>query len=490
MKKLLKDLVDVNPELKECALGIPSLGHRSDGQDFSLDISNVLDAVYFVSRETKKMKIKKNLKKYSFSSGDSLKCEPFRPCIKEIKKVLKRKDLYSYPSASGNEEHKEKILDYLIREKFQKIGLNNIVFTMSTTHGYNLILETILRPYDVVIVPCPNYTFFNFVPERLSANCVLFELSKEDNWIINCEKLRKKIDEINNELKKKYKNLSYIPRVKALLNCNPSNPTGKSMGIKQIKILKELLNLAHEKDFYVIDDLVYQDICFDMSYKPVPLATLGKYFSNTITMMGLSKSYGLASIRAGIIVADELIIREITNKIFQTMDSYPVIQSAALAGAFNGSNKRYKYYNKYFRKINEEYKFRYNLVVALINGINAVSDKKIKNRILKFVNNKVDFIDIGIKEINLVDNCKPNAGFFTLLDMTSLKGKRYKDIVINNDKDLLTYFFVNRYVKFLIGSSFAYPEKDKLIARITFALEPEILVKSFIEINEAIKMLR
>lgn len=490
MKKILRDLINNNPELEESSLGIPSLGYRSDGIAFSNEIQTVCNAIYFVSRETKKMKVNGNLKKYSFSSGDSLKCAPFKPCIKEIKKALKRKDLYSYPSAAGNEEHKNKILDYLVKEKFKDISTDNIIFTMSTTHGYNLILETILRPYDVVLVPSPNYAFFNFAPERLSASCALFGLSKEDNWLINCDKLRKRIDEINDELKIKYKNLSYTPRVKVVLNCNPSNPTGKSMGVEQLNILNDLLDLAHEKDFFVIDDLVYQDICFEEKSKPMPLATLGKHFSNTITMMGLSKSYGLASLRSGIVVADELIIREITNKIFQTMDSYPLIQSAALAGAFNGSNKRYKYYEKYFKKINEEYKFRYNLVVALVNGIDSVCDKKIRKRVYKFLNKKVDFLHTGIKEINFVENCQPAAGFFTILDFTSLKGRKYKKMIIENDKDLLKYFFVNKYVKFLIGSSIAYPEKDKLIARITFALEPEILVESFIAIKEGIELLR
>lgn len=506
MRKILTDLLRGNPSLKNSTIGIPSLGSRSDKKIFSKEILNIYKSIYYVSRETKKMDVDINLKKYSFSSGDSLRCVPFKPCIIEMKKTLKRKDLYSYTSAFGYNEHKEKIIKYLAKEKFTNtephkdskimingLSLDNIAFTISTTHGYNLVLDTILKPYDVVIVPCPNYSFFDFVPERMSSNCVLFELSQEDDWIVDYDKLRKKIDEINKKLKNKYNKLPYVPRVKAFLNCNPSNPLGKSMGSKHLGLLNNLLDLAKEKNFFIIDDLVYQDICFENSLKPIPLATIGKNFSNVISLMGLSKAYGLASIRAGIVVADEIIIREITNKIFQTIDSYPIIQSAALAGAFNDSNKRYKYYKKYFKKINLEYKYRYNIVLSLVNGIDSVCDDKQRKKIIRYfkknVNRDMSILNTGIKNISLVKNSSPDAGFFTLLDFTALKGKKYNNIIINSDKDLLKFFYVNKNVKFLVGSSIGYPEKDKLIARITFALEPDILIESFYAMNDAINLL-
>lgn len=85
---------------------------------------------------------------------------------------------------------------------------------------------------------------------------------------------------------------------------------------------------------------------------------------------------------------------------------------------------------------------------------------------------------------------EPEAGFFTLVDFTELKGKKYDYIIINNDLDLLEFFYYSMRVKFLIGSSFSFPSNDKLVGRITFALEPLELVKSFYAIYKATLLLK
>ena len=83
-------------------------------------------------------------------------------------------------------------------------------------------------------------------------------------------------------------------------------------------------------------------------------------FRNTISLFGLSKSYGLASLRAGFIVADEIIIREVINRIFQEMDSAPDIVGRALVGAFNTSKERDIIYKEYFTELRNKYIYKYN----------------------------------------------------------------------------------------------------------------------------------
>src|SRR5699024_2721722 len=96
---------------------------------------------------------------------------------------------------------------------------------------------------------------------------------------------------------------------------------------------------------------------------------------------------GLASIRSGMVVANKIIIRAIRNKIFQTMDSSPVLQGRALAGAFNASERRKKEYNSYFNPIVEEYKYRLELLKVLINGIDFIEDSNLKAQIEKDIRN-------------------------------------------------------------------------------------------------------
>ena len=75
--------------------------------------------------------------------------------------------------------------------------------------------------------------------------------------------------------------------------------------------------VCNSRGVFIIDDLVYRDVTFDKANLAKPLATIPGMFRNTISLFGLSKAYGLAAIRAGFVVADELIIREIINRIFQ-----------------------------------------------------------------------------------------------------------------------------------------------------------------------------
>ena len=148
------------------------------------------------------------------------------------------------------------------------------------------------------------------------------------------------MQELYNHLKEQYgDSLGYNPKVVAFLNENPHNPLGKVMGEKNKEILEKIGDVCLSKGVFVIDDLIYRDLTYDRENMAKPMASYEKHFDNTITITGLSKSYGLASIRAGMVVANEIIIRAIRNRIFQTMDSSPVLQGKALAGAFNTSNR-------------------------------------------------------------------------------------------------------------------------------------------------------
>ena len=163
---------------------------------------------------------------------------------------------------------------------------------------------------------------FTIRTERAGAEVEVLELEKEDNFLVNPSKLAKRIDELNQSLQQVYhRRKGYVPRVVAFLNANPNNPTGKVMGKNEYSLLYEISNVCMKRGVFVIDDLVYRDITYDKENIAMPIATIPGMFRNTISLFGLSKSYSMASLRAGFVVADEVIIREIVNRIFQTMVS-------------------------------------------------------------------------------------------------------------------------------------------------------------------------
>ncbi len=504
-------LIGENEALKIKAHGLPDVGKRCNNKRFYSNVANVEKAIRIFYNEIREIDkyVDKTIPKNSLGGGSPAKFAPFPLSIREINKVLNNSNIYEYPLSAGNEEYRKKVLEYLESEGFKnnkpynimeksKSGLNidNIIFTVSTTHAYTLILSVITRQEDVIIMTGPNYGLFVFEPERLNGRVEIIDLEESDDWYINPQKLARKIDEVNDQLKKKYKGNSYIPRVKAFLNTNPHNPLGKVMNSKHYERLKTLSEECKKRGVFIIDDMVYRDLSYDRDDMAVPIATIPNMFSNTITLLGLSKSYGLAGIRAGMIVADEVIIRGVRNKMFQQMDSPPIIQGAALAGAFNKTLERKKIYKKYFDKVIPEYKYRYEIIKAMVDGIESISDYKVRKMIEKDVKKEIKgedelkFVFEGIPGVKFVNKTEPESSFFSVLDFTELKGKKYKEYTISNEIELLKFYYKYFRVKFFIGKSISWPDKEKLIVRVTYALERTEIIRAFYCINKGARLLK
>ena len=349
LPKSLQRVVEKESHLERAVRGLPNLGSRPDNQRFSPEVLRIYNAFELYGNNLYELENDriKGLSSRSLGGGSPMKTPSFPLCREALIDTIVEDDLSDYPMAAGDEQSRKEISEYLKREGFESkdgIDEDNIIFTVSTTQAFNMVLSLIARPYDVVLMTGPNYGLFTFAPERTAnATVEILPLSAEDDWYVNPQKLAQRIDEINAKLKERFKGvLDYTPRVVAFLNENPHNPLGKIMNENNRQILEGIGDVCLERGVFVIDDIIYRDLTFDRDHLSKPMGTYSKYFDNTITITGLSKAYGLASIRAGMIVANKIIIRGIRNRIFQGMDSSPVLQGKALAGAFNASDRRYQ----------------------------------------------------------------------------------------------------------------------------------------------------
>lgn len=379
-------LLRENPNLSERRFGLPDIGKRNDGELFNPTVQNIADAIDFYGYEIRDNLIT-TVKDIDLGGGNPVDFKPFPLSIKRIKESLDSSLMSRYPYTEGDDNLRKILLDYVESLGFinnspyeyndideKGLSVHNLTFLPSTSISFNMIINIISKPGDVIIIPGPNYGLFTIRAERAGAEVEILPLSEEDKWLINPEKLAKKIDEINDSLQMVYKRRKgYVPRVVAFLNTNPSNPTGKVMSEKDSKLLEDIAKVCNDRGVFIIDDLVYRDISFKEDNLAKPIATIPGYFRNTISLFGLSKCYGMASLRSGFVVADEIIIRELVNRIFQTMDSAPDIVGQALCGAFNTSSERNKIYEEYFKELREIYFYKYNLLVALVDGINHVT---------------------------------------------------------------------------------------------------------------------
>jgi aspartate/methionine/tyrosine aminotransferase/GNAT superfamily N-acetyltransferase len=501
-------LLKFNSNLANRRFGLPDIGKRNDGDYFNPTVQAIADAIDFYGYEVRDENIV-TMPDIDLGGGNPTNYKPFPLSIKKMKDSLDSDKMYKYPYTEGDDNLRKILLDYIESIGFintapynlpdiDKYGLSvhNITFLPSTSIAFNMIINIISKPGDVIIIPGPNYGLFTIRAERSGAEVEILPLKEEDNWKVNPVSLANKIDEINESLQKVYnRRKGYVPRVVAFLNTNPSNPTGKYYGERDADILEEISKVCLERGVFVIDDLVYRDIAYDETNMPKPIASIKGSFRNTISLFGLSKCYGLASLRAGFVVADEIVIREVINRIFQSMDSSPDIVGQALVGAFNTSKERNKIYKEYFTELRDIYQKKYSLLKCLVDGLDSVNNtykEYASSRIKEIISDDNLYLEVinGLDNVSIPKNLEPEAGFFAIVDFTGLKGKKYKGKTINTERDLLKFFYQTCRIRFLDGQSISWPNEHDLVGRITYALEDDILVNSLVKMHNAIKLLQ
>lgn len=500
-------LLQQNPNLGERRFGLPEVGGRYDGDSFNPTVQEIADAIEYYGFEVRDDDIT-TIPDIDLGSGNPTKYPPFPMAIDEMKKALDSY-MYKYPYTEGSDDIRKVLLDYIEKEGFinttpynysdiddKGLCVHNITFLPSTSIAFNMVVSIISKPGDVVLVTGPNYGLFTIRAERAGAEVEILPLSKEDHFLVNPEKLANKIDEINESLQKVYnRRKGYIPRVVAFVNANPNNPTGKVMGEKNASLLKEIGEVCLKRGVFIIDDLVYRDLTFDADNLAKPIATIPGMFRNTISLFGLSKSYGMASLRAGFVVADEVIIRELINRIFQGMDSAPDIVGRALAGAFNVRPERDAIYQDYFSKLRIIYQKKYQLLKALVEGIDSIKDISAKKKIQEKISNQISDPVLleqaleGLPYTKFPDNLEPESGFFAILDFTKVRGMKYKNMIINTERDLLTFFYRTYRTRFLVGQSISWPYPNELVGRVTFAIEDNLIISALSQMNQSLHLL-
>lgn len=120
---------------------------------------------------------------------------------------------------------------------------------------------------------------------------------------------------------------------KAIIVCNPSNPSGKVFSYDELKIIADF---AEKYDVFVITDEVYEHIVYEPN-KHVYFATLPGMAERTITCSSLSKTYSITGWRLGYIFADEKIIN-VAKKVhdFLTVGAaHPLMETVVTALNFD-----------------------------------------------------------------------------------------------------------------------------------------------------------
>lgn len=195
-----------------------------------------------------------------------------------------------------------------------------VVVTCGSTEAMMAAMMTVSNPGDKVVVFSPFY-------ENYAADAIL---SGAEPIYVSLKPPDFGFDA--NELEEAFKK-----GPKALILCNPSNPTGKVFSLEELEIIAELVE---KYDVFVITDEVYEHIVYQ-PYRHTYFASLPGMFERTISCSSLSKTYSITGWRLGYLIAPPCIIdgaRKVHD--FLTVGAAAPLQEAAVT-ALNFGDEYY-----------------------------------------------------------------------------------------------------------------------------------------------------
>ncbi|GAB4482143.1 MAG: aminotransferase class I/II-fold pyridoxal phosphate-dependent enzyme [Anaerolineales bacterium] len=187
-------------------------------------------------------------------------------------------------------------LRHAIARKFSRFsglevsGDEHVTVTVGGSEAMFLVLAALCNPGDRVLIFSPFYENYAVDLHLLDAQPVYVHLRPPD-FQIDRAALRREFEQ----------------GVKAIIVCNPANPSGKVFSEEELRFIGDL---AQEFDAYVITDEVYEHIVFE-PYRHIHAAALPGLFERTITCGSLSKTYAITGWRLGTVIASEEITRRI-----------------------------------------------------------------------------------------------------------------------------------------------------------------------------------
>lgn len=197
----------------------------------------------------------------------------------------------------------------------------NIVVTCGSTEAMMASMLTVCNPGEKVIVFSPFYENYSADAILSSAQPIFVPLNPPDFTFDP--------DVLENAFKQ---------GPKAIIVCNPSNPSGRVFTESELKIIADL---AVKYDTFVITDEVYEHIVYK-PYKHIYFSTLPGMKERTITCNSLSKTYSITGWRLGYVVAEEYIIDRV-KKVhdFLTVGAAAPLQEAVVT-ALNFDDSYYE----------------------------------------------------------------------------------------------------------------------------------------------------
>jgi len=268
---------------------------------------------------------------------------PTPPSILDAVKHTSIKVL-EYSHSAGNETYRRKLTGY-----YKKVGID-VTYDqiMITTGGSEAIMFgfiTCLNPGDEVIIPEPFYANYNGFACAAGVKVVPVTSQIESGFALPPIEAFEKV---------------ITPKTKAILICNPNNPTGYLYSKEELLALKEI---CLKYNLYLFSDEAYREFCYDGDY--VSAMHLEGLEQHVVLMDTISKRYSACGARLGAFVTKNKAVYDAAMKMAQARLSPPGLAQIMGEAAVDLPDD-------YFETTKTEYIARRNLLVTRLNQMEGV----------------------------------------------------------------------------------------------------------------------
>lgn len=251
-------------------------------------------------------------------------------------------DVLAYTRSEGSEEYRAKIATYYKRNNIM-VEASDIIVTTGGSEALLFAMGTVADAGDEIIIPEPFYANYNGFAAASDVKIVPVISKIEDNFALPS------ISEFEKLI---------TPKTKAILICNPGNPTGYLYSKEEIQRLAQIVK---KHNLFLIADEVYREFTYDGAkhYSILEDEALSRY---GIIVDSVSKRYSMCGARVGCLVSRNKEVIKTALKFAQTRLSPPTFAQIASEAALDTPQQ-------YFDDVIKEYQERRDTMVALLKEI-------------------------------------------------------------------------------------------------------------------------
>ncbi len=250
-----------------------------------------------------------------------------------------------YSPSAGFASYRKGLASY-----YQGIGLNveanDVIVTTGGSEALSFAMGSMLDPGDEVIIPEPYYANYFGFAQALGAKVVSVPSSIESGFALPPISALEAV---------------ITPRTKAVLVCNPGNPTGYEYRRDEREALRDM---ALKHDLFVIADEVYREFVYDGA-EAISVLSLAGLEQHAVLIDSVSKRYSMCGARIGCMVSKNAELMGTALKFAQARLSPPTYEQIAAEAALATPAS-------YFEAVNAEYRARRDTLVKRLNAIPGV----------------------------------------------------------------------------------------------------------------------